>query len=175
MPTPTRDPFSASALFDTYNQVMATHGLEPLPFYRYRSLRQHLDKFGEFCRAKQVDPERWLLAKGEATGWKFRPRIRHLANHTETFMANFQDWGDGMQAEAQSQDRIAGQVVNDGPGPDGLRWVFEMAKRAFVTDPGICLVSYDVTGGYNPGSKWCGACPLSGVCRRDTEARNVGR
>lgn len=159
-------------VWNAYNRALISGGLKPLPPYWYGRLRNHFAELGDFCESKGIDPERWVRAKHEAIGWRFRVKVTQLSNASEAFLGNYLAWGSNVQAEAQSQEEIAASVVLDGPGADGLTILGEAVKRRFAASPEVCLVSEDLTRGWHAQSSWCQSCPLAMQCRGDA---GVGR
>lgn len=152
----------AHEAFDLYNRVHGEYGLAPLPGSRMRTLRKRFAAFAEWCDAEGIDPERWLRAKLDSTGGRFRIRISALTRASAEFMAHFRDWGAGVQAERQAQDRLQTQAVEDTPR-DGSELVvlFEQLKRAL--EPGLCMGTPEA-GGYTAASDICAVCPKAQPC-----------
>ena len=155
---------TASALFDLYNRVHADFGLEGQPDYRYRNLRGLFKHFGSWCVERGIDPERWLRAKLEATGGRFRLRPSTLTNCSASFMEHFRDWGEGVQAEHQHQRRLQAEVVDDTPWGGGeLIMLAESVKRALVDDRAACVTAPEA-GGYHSLSPHCIDCAVRQRC-----------
>jgi hypothetical protein len=145
-----------------YNRVVTGNGLAQKPLSR--SMRAELSEFAAWCVKWQVDPERYILARHDAVGYRHRIAIGSLAS--AKFLARFKGFGDDRQAAAMEQDRLALQVEDDHDrGGVELRSLWEQMKRTYALDRPMCRASSDVTGGWNPRSKHCRECPEAPACR----------
>lgn len=113
--------------------------------------------FLRFCAEHAIDPERWIVARHDAMGWKARVALAELHRVSDNYMAHFQTWGDSRAAEAT---RTVEPEDLDRPGPYA-----EALKATYAADPALCMVQPE-TRGWHPGSDWCRACPEAERCRR---------
>ena len=118
----------------------------------------------EWCRASAVDPERFIRARHDATGWRFRIPLARLYQVSDGFIEKFKDWGDGKQVETQINEHLATIVVADTDCKTELTALSERAKAEFAQTPEVCLLSPDMTLGHHPESVWCVQCRLAAEC-----------
>jgi hypothetical protein len=157
-------------LLAVYNRVMTANGLSGKPMSKTpnkktgRSMRDGVASFGEWCVRNNVDPGRFIRARHEAIRFRYRISFEQLAS--DKFLTKFRQFGDDRQSAVQEQDRLSDQVEDDTPlDSDELRHVWEQVKRANALDRELCMLNYDMTGGWNPRSLWCGDCPIANECK----------
>jgi len=130
-----------------------------------KALRESADVL-TFCAAHGIDPERWVRAKHDAIGWRFRVKLTHLTRSTPRFMENFQSWGDDRQAGEIQQERFVSACEDDDDRTTEVIPLYEQAKAVFVSVREVCQgSSRALTGGWHPRSRWCGDCPRAAGCK----------
>lgn len=157
------------AVLRAYNEVMVEGGLPTVKMRRTprkgekQALYDQLTAFWVWCVARDVDPKRWIRARHEAIGFKRRLPVWKL--RSEKFLIKFRHFGDEKQAAAEEQLRAAARAVDDVDwGGAELRHLWEAMKQV-IAGTVECAVDTDLTGGWNPCSKWCRDCVIAVECR----------
>lgn len=154
--------YSAQGLFDAYNELMLLNGLEPYPEGWYRNMRASFTALIAWCAERDIDPQRWVMAKHRAIGWRFRLSPKKLVKASDKFIAEFRAWREMHQADEEGQIAMLGSAIDDGTNGE-MGYLSEALKRTFAGEPDTCLTAPET--GWHPESRWCGACPHTGVCR----------
>ena len=123
--------------------------------------------FLKWCATHGIDPERFIRARHDAVGWRFRIPLDRLHQVGQAFVDNFTEWGDGKQAETQLNEDLSSIVVHDTNRNAEITVLSEQAKTTFKDTPWLCLLSSDITLGWNPASQWCRGCELAIRCKSD--------
>jgi hypothetical protein len=166
---------------DAYNRALIEHGMEAITRTTMIALasrktstgsRQkvmgpawsvpHIATYLEWCDRRDVDPERFMLARLMSLNWKKRIPIAHLAS--ESFLPKFRTFGDGLAAKGLLQARMTEAVQPDNDGIAFPRQFWERLKQR-TPDREVCVLSADVNGGWHPRSKWCRPCSNAVTCR----------
>ena len=145
-------------MFDVYNELMMLNGLEPFPEDWYRGLRASMTALGRWCAEQDIDAQTWVLAKHEATGWRFRIGPKKLVKTTAKFMESFRSFGDMKQAETLDQMSMQGTAITD----TGGLVLGETLKRTWVSTPDTCRTAPETI--YLPDSQWCQGCSMIRRC-----------
>jgi hypothetical protein len=151
-----------------YNQITAgaaprTRTGAPIPWPLTPKVRGDVVRFLAWCVEHQVDPERWMRARMDSVGHRFRVAPDKLIS--PKFLVAFKRWGDGHQAERQGQAAMVADTVDDTPRSGGeLVELAEAVKMRLRAEPEVCMLSWSVTLGCNPRSQWCARCPMIGAC-----------
>ena len=151
-PAPPAGRYAPHAVAGAY--IRATRGC-PGRVPRFRGDNPDLAAFGAWCAARGVDPERYIRARHEAVGFAVRLRVRQLAS--DKFLASFREWGDGRQAEVQSQAAIGRTLERAGRASTLAERV-----RATTTDRDACRA--DPLTWRDDTSPTCAACPARHAC-----------
>ncbi len=155
-----------------YNRITARFcdGARVFPRKPTKPAMEQCKAFLAWCSVEKVNPERFVRARHDATGWRFRVPIVRLPVVSDAFVDKFREWGDDKQAAVQMDERLASIVVADTNRARELTTLSERAKSEFVDAPQLCRLSADITLGYHPASEWCQRCQLSKPCREDLPA-----
>lgn len=114
--------------------------------------------FLRFCQEQAVDPERWIVARHEALGWKARLALKDLHHVGDNYLDHFKTWGDARAVEAT-------RTVQPIEDYDALAPFAEQLKATYAHASDLCMVTPD-TRGWHPASTWCQRCPQAEACRR---------
>lgn len=114
--------------------------------------------FLRFCVAQGFDPERFILARHEAIGWRARVPLRELPNVGDNFLDHFRTWGDAAQVDAV-------RVVEPVEDLDQLGTYAEQLKALHAAGSRETCMYLPDTRGWHPDSVWCQGCPLADPCR----------
>lgn len=158
------------ATLAAYNGVLARAGF-PHRQRRGRKALAEAKAVADWCEAEDIGPvEPYMAARQEAlshAGVHVAVTLRKLARATPSFLAQYREWGAQRQAAAAGQRALvaATEPDTDRLGSE-LRVLWESMKQAYSAtgDQVVCRLSIDVTGGYNPQSPHCGACPEREAC-----------
>jgi len=150
-----------------YNRLTARFcdGLRVFPRKVTTNALAQCEGFLKFCDSNSIDPDRFIRARHDATGWRFRVSLARLYQVQPGFLAKFREFGDDKQASTQLAEKLATTVVEDTDRRSTLTVLSESAKAEFAATPEVCLASHDITLGWHPQSVWCRACALAVDCR----------
>lgn len=150
-----------------YNRLTARfcNGVRVFPRKASKQALEQCQAYVTWCVGESLDPERFIRARHEATGWKFRIPINRLLAVSPAFVEKFLEWGDGRQSETQLNEKLNSIVVDDTDRDAELTTLSERIKLEFSESPEACLLSIDLSLGHHPASEWCRKCRLSEACR----------
>ena len=156
----------------TYNRLTARFcdGVRVFPRKATKSSMEQCEAYLGWCKMAGIDPERFIRARHDATGWRFRIPLARLHQVGEGFVDKFKDWGDGKQAESQINERMTAIVADDTDRTKDLTTLSERAKAEFFQTPEVCIMSLDLTLGHHPRSEWCRQCRLATACKSQLPA-----
>ena len=170
--------YSAYELLNIYNNVIARYGLPRKKLGRpgYAAIA----KFGEWCRVESVDPVTWLTYRIGAMTPQYRHAlpVEKLVPKSKASLTRFRQW-EGFEARVVGEHRRAEAVGHNAVlWANELRPIGEVMKKQLVLDPESCLFQIDLTGGWNPRSELCAACPVADRCvellTEDVKQRRIG-
>jgi hypothetical protein len=150
-----------------YNRVTAKfcNGFKVFPRKVSEPALEQCADFMRWCKSESVDPERFIRARHEATGWRFRIPLGRLSGVSPVFVDKFKEWGDGKQTETQIDEKLAAIVVDDTDRSAHTTALSERVKLEFAESPETCLLSIDLSLGWHPESVWCSKCRLAEACK----------
>lgn len=158
------------AALAAYNATMGPAGAR----YPVRPTAENLTMAAEvaqMCADRGWDLGRYLRARLDAVGGRFRPTLRQLRAPSAAFVAEFERWGENRQAWPEGQARLMAACVDE-PPREGAALVphAEALKRIYATfgDAELCrLAAAELTLGYNPASETCRRCVQAEGCAGD--------
>lgn len=159
-----RDPRRVLAV---YNSALERMGRDPRP-YTPRVLSEAGD-FGLWCIEHGViDIEAYVAARHEAIAPGIRVPLLRL--RSLTFLRKYREWWHDHQAAERRQEALKAAVVDDTPLHSAeLRALWEQSKAQFAEDPRVCILMLEMTGGWNPRSRWCQSCVYAAECKGELD------
>lgn len=148
-----------SEVIAIYNDVITRKGLERV-FRTGGTVFEDAQRFLDWCRRRDVDPERYIRARHEAVHWKHRIPFRTLGS--EKFLAKFRAWGDQHQHGEQFQD-----YLHDDLHTTRSNEILAEAIRRTTVTPIACYA--DPVTWYDSRSSVCPTCPEMERCRAGSE------
>ena len=153
---------TAREVHQLLRKIQREVGVRPTPWDRKKGTAFKLIYY--FCDEQGFEIELWirsvyLRSKGKAV------RLKALYDPSDESIADFKVWAGNKTAHAVSQQKLTTECPDDTPR-DGTQLIvaWEKFKAVYEGDRNVCMMSQEMTGGYDPRSSWCTACDLKDEC-----------
>ena len=122
-----------------------------------------------WCKANDLDVDRWIRARHEAIGWKFRISLKCMIGATDEYLIEYREWREVRVIEKEIDSRTSLAVVPDTSRVHDLTVLGDVIKESYSDEPDLCYgISTGpdpLSGGWHPESEWCQKCPRADDCR----------